>query len=107
MPSSTRASGYSEGERPPAATAPMSATTVKSLPLEQIPTTAVRTPLQDSLRRLLRHRSAQVGLGILGFLIFVAVFAPALAPFDPVKVLKDVKRRSPPCIHLLDRKSVV
>ncbi len=79
----------------------MSATTVKSLPLEQLPTTAVRTPLQDTLRRLLRHRSAQVGLGILGFLIFVAVLAPVLAPFDPIKVLKDVKRRSPPCIHLL------
>ncbi|MBI3764775.1 MAG: ABC transporter permease, partial [Chloroflexi bacterium] len=38
---------------------------------------------------------------ILGFLIFVAVFAPVLAPYDPVRVLKDVKRRSPPCIHLL------
>jgi ABC-type dipeptide/oligopeptide/nickel transport system permease subunit len=79
----------------------MSATTVKSLPLEQLPNTAVRTPLQDTLRRLLRHRSAQVGMAILGFMIFVAVFAPVLAPNDPIKVLKDVKRRSPPCIHLL------
>jgi ABC-type dipeptide/oligopeptide/nickel transport system permease subunit len=40
-------------------------------------------------------------MAILGFMIFVAVFAPVLAPNDPVKVLKDVKRRSPPCIHLL------
>jgi len=77
------------------------ATSVKSLPLDQLSTQAVRTPLQDSLRRLLRHRSAQVGLAILSFLIFIAVFAPVLAPYDPVKVLKDVKRRTPPCIHLL------
>jgi len=76
-------------------------TSVKSLPLDQLSTQAVRTPLQDSLRRLLRHRSAQVGLAILSFLIFIAVFAPVLAPYDPVKVLKDVKRRTPPCIHLL------
>ena len=40
-------------------------------------------------------------MAILGFLIFVAVFAPVLAPYAPVKVLKDVKRRAPPCIHLL------
>jgi ABC-type dipeptide/oligopeptide/nickel transport system permease subunit len=79
----------------------MSTTTIKSLPLDQFSTQAVRTPLQDTLRRLLRHRSAQVGLAILGFLILVAVFAPALAPYDPIKVLTDVKPRTPPCIHLL------
>ena len=40
-------------------------------------------------------------MAILGFLIFVAVFAPVLAPYEPRSVLKDVKRRAPPCIHLL------
>ncbi|MBI3762513.1 MAG: ABC transporter permease, partial [Chloroflexi bacterium] len=79
----------------------MSIATIKSLPLDQLSAQAARTPLQNTLRRLLRHRSAQAGLAILGFLIFVAVFAPVLAPYDPVRVLKDVKRRSPPCIHLL------
>jgi ABC-type dipeptide/oligopeptide/nickel transport system permease subunit len=77
------------------------ATDVKSLPADQLFTQAVRTPLQDTLRRLLRHRSAQVGTAILGFLIFVAVFAPVLAPENPTKILKDVKRRAAPCIHLL------
>lgn len=38
---------------------------------------------------------------ILGFLIFVAIFASSLAPFDPIKPLRDVKRRAAPCIHLL------
>jgi ABC-type dipeptide/oligopeptide/nickel transport system permease subunit len=71
------------------------------LQLEQLTTVAARTPLEDALRRLLRHRSAQVGLAILGFLIFIAVSAPMLAPYDPIKVLTDVKPRTPPCIHLL------
>ena len=57
-----------------------------------------------TLRRLFRQRSAIVGLIILGILIIVAVFAPVIAPYDPVEVLigiEDVKRREPPCIHLL------
>lgn len=63
--------------------------------------TAPRTPLQNTLRRLLRHRSAQVGMMILGFLVLVAVFAPVLAPYDPIKPIRTSKRRAPPCIHLL------
>jgi ABC-type dipeptide/oligopeptide/nickel transport system permease subunit len=60
-----------------------------------------RTPLENVLRRLFRHRSAQVGFIILGLMILVAIFAPVLAPFDPIKVLADVKPRTPPCIHFL------
>jgi len=71
------------------------------LQLEELTTVAARTPLEDTLRRLIRHRSAQVGLAILGFLIFIAVFAPVLAPYSPTKILRDVKRRAAPCIHLL------
>jgi ABC-type dipeptide/oligopeptide/nickel transport system permease subunit len=58
-----------------------------------------RTPLQNALRRFVRHRSAQVGFVILGFMIFIAVFAPLLAPYSPIEVLKDVKPRANPCIH--------
>lgn len=57
-----------------------------------------------TLRRIFRQRSAIVGGAILFFLIFVAVFAPVLAPYDPNFVLighEDVKRREGPCIHLL------
>jgi ABC-type dipeptide/oligopeptide/nickel transport system permease subunit len=38
---------------------------------------------------------------MLGVLIICAVFANWIAPFDPLKPLSDVVRRSPPCIHLL------
>jgi ABC-type dipeptide/oligopeptide/nickel transport system permease subunit len=57
----------------------------------------------ETLRALLRRRSAQIGLIFIGFLVFVAVFAPQLATHDPLQVLIDVepnaRRRTPPCIH--------
>lgn len=77
------------------------ATTVETVPLEQLSTLAARTPLQNTLHRLFRHRSAQAGMLLLGFLILVAVFASVLAPYDPIRILRDVKRRAPPCIHAL------
>lgn len=43
-------------------------------------------------------------MSILGFLILVAIFAPQIAPYDPVLVLidiEDVGKREAPCIHLL------
>ena len=57
-----------------------------------------------TMRRIFRQRSAVIGGSILFFLVLVAIFAPAIAPFDPDFVLigqEDVKRRSAPCIHLL------
>jgi ABC-type dipeptide/oligopeptide/nickel transport system permease subunit len=60
-----------------------------------------QSPAVQSLRRFLRHRSAQVGLFLLGILVIAAIFAPEIAPFDPIKPNMSDKRRSPPCIHLL------
>jgi peptide/nickel transport system permease protein len=57
-----------------------------------------------TLRRTFRQRSAIVGIVILFILVFAAIFAPVIAPYDPTEVLigkEDVKRRDPPCIHLL------
>lgn len=57
-----------------------------------------------TLRRLFRQRSAQVGLFILTILVLTAIFAPVIAPYDPVQVLigvEDVRKRSAPCIHAL------
>lgn len=36
-------------------------------------------------RRLLRDKTAMIGLYIVLFLIFIAVFAPLLAPYDPIE----------------------
>lgn len=55
-------------------------------------------------QRFFRRKSALVGLGILALLIFAAIFAPVLAPYDPEQVLigrEQVRKRQAPCIHLL------
>jgi ABC-type dipeptide/oligopeptide/nickel transport system permease subunit len=75
------------------------AVTVNKIQPEALTTVYSRTPLENALRRFVRHRSAQVGFVILGFLIFVAIFAPVLAPYSPIEVLQDVRPRMAPCIH--------
>jgi len=60
-----------------------------------------RSPAFDMLRRLSRNRSGMTGIAILVLLILVAIFAAQIAPYDPIKVLSGVVRRSGPCIHLL------
>ena len=75
--------------------------TAARLPLESMRTVDSRTPLQNALRRFARHRSARAGMLILGFLVFIAVFASVLAPYDPIKPIRNVKHRSRPCIHFL------
>ncbi len=69
----------------------------------------LRTPKTVSLwsttwQRLFKRKSAIVGMVLLGILIFVAIFANFLAPYDPYQVLigvEKVKMRQAPCIHLL------
>lgn len=62
---------------------------------------------QITWRRLFRRRSAVVGFIILGILIFIALTAQWLAPYDPTRSMLDmdppqkVKARSAPCIHIL------
>jgi ABC-type dipeptide/oligopeptide/nickel transport system permease subunit len=60
-----------------------------------------RSPAVEALRRFLRHRSARVGLSLLGFMVFIAIFAGVLAPFNPIVPLDNVTRRAAPCIHWL------
>jgi ABC-type dipeptide/oligopeptide/nickel transport system permease subunit len=66
----------------------------------------VRTPTRwrETLRNVVSQRSAQVGLVLLGFLVFVALFADVIAPYDPLDNLNgpgEPGRRAEPCIHLL------
>ncbi len=58
------------------------------------------SPGREALRRLFKHRSAQVGMIILGFMVLIAIFAPLIAPYDPSAIQYNVKRREPPCIHM-------
>ena len=59
---------------------------------------------QITWRRLFKRKSALVGLGILGLLVFIALTAQWIAPYDPLQVLigvEPVKTRQAPCIHIL------
>jgi ABC-type dipeptide/oligopeptide/nickel transport system permease subunit len=62
-------------------------------------------PLRDTVGNILHQRSARVGLVILLFFAFVALFADVIAPFGPNANMLDLeqgaKSLSPPCIHLL------
>jgi peptide/nickel transport system permease protein len=57
---------------------------------------------RDTLRNILRQRNARVGLVILAFLVFCAVFADPLSTYNPDQVLfaQGEKRLTPPCVHL-------
>lgn len=59
-----------------------------------------------TMRRLFRRKSAIIGMVILGILVFIALTAQWLAPYDPILSMLDVDppqslpKRSAPCIHL-------
>jgi peptide/nickel transport system permease protein len=55
----------------------------------------------DALRHLLEKRSAMVGLIMLVTMTVIALFAPVIATYDPIQILQDAKRNTPPCIHFL------
>ncbi len=63
----------------------------------------------DAMRYLFRQHSAIVGMVILGSMLVTAIIAPLIATHDPTLSMLDVpeeaalriKRRTPPCIHLL------
>jgi peptide/nickel transport system permease protein len=79
------------------------ATTVGLIdPLASAPAASLK---RDTLASVLRQRSAVVGLAILGLLVFCAIFAAQIAPFDPeaglLNVEPGVQKRAAPCIHLL------
>lgn len=73
---------------------------------EPAPISITRPPenlWQQALHAFFRQRSAVIGLTIIVALILVALFAPLIAPYDPVQVLigvEDVQKRETPCIHL-------
>jgi peptide/nickel transport system permease protein len=82
--------------------------TLEQLPDAAPPAVATAKPAslwRDTLKNILRQRSAIVGLAAITFLVLVAVFAPVVATHDPnqpmIGIEEGAKPRSAPCIHLL------
>ena len=61
-------------------------TTVPKLSAEGISLKSVSL-WQITWRRLFKRKSAIVGMVILGILVFVAIAAPLIAPYEPAQVL--------------------
>jgi len=77
---------------------------VAKLSAETMRTEKPVTLWRTARRRLFKRKSAVLGMVILGVLVFIAIFANFLAPYDPYQVLigvEDVRMRQKPCIHLL------
>lgn len=69
----------------------MSATTVQSGPQA--------APSRSFWRRMLRQRSAVIGLIIVLFFVAMAVFAPLVAPYDPIASSWLTVRQAPSAAH--------
>lgn len=55
---------------------------------------------KDALKRLKRNKLAMLGLAIVIALILIALFAPLLAPYDPIARIKEDSSLAPSFVHL-------
>jgi len=66
-----------------------------------------KAPWRMNLQRLVRQRSAMLGLIVMSIIFLTAIFAPLIAPYGPNQVLigapghEDIRKRESPCIHAL------
>jgi len=78
---------------------------VRDLAADELERAAPASLWRDTIRNILRQRSAVIGLIILLFLFLVALFAPVIAPYGPDDSMLDLgipgRRGEAPCIHLL------
>jgi len=72
---------------------------------EQRLTTKPQSQWRLAARRFRERKSGMIGLGIVVFLLLMAVAAPLIAPYPPNKVLigkeDNIGPRDPPCVHAL------
>ena len=57
------------------------------------------SPGQRVRRRLLRRRGAMLGLAVVTSFIVIAIFAPWIAPYDPVQTSWSAVRKAPDAAH--------
>ncbi|MGE0423088.1 MAG: ABC transporter permease [Reyranellaceae bacterium] len=61
----------------------------------------IESPGRRAWRRLKRRKGAMFGLGVVGIMIAVAILAPWIAPYDPIKQSWSAVRKAPSALHWL------
>jgi len=75
--------------------------TATALPDVAVRDASEENPWARAWRRLKRRKGAMVGLVIVALLVLVAVFAPWVAPYDPIATSWSLVRKPPSWAHWL------
>ncbi len=59
----------------------------------------LESPARRALRRLVRRRGAVVGMAVIATFILLALFAPLIAPYDPIATSWTLVRKPPSALH--------
>jgi peptide/nickel transport system permease protein len=59
----------------------------------------VESPTRRALRRLFRRKGAVIGMIVIALFVLMAVFAPLLAPYNPVATSWTLVRKPPTALH--------
>src|SRR6201985_260226 len=60
---------------------------------------ALESPARRALRRLFKRKGAVAGLIVLAIFLLLAIFAPLIAPFDPIATSWTLVRKAPSAQH--------
>lgn len=74
--------------------------TAQTAPLAPAPATeTIETPGRRAWRRLKRRRGAMAGLAVIAVVVLSAIFAPWIAPYDPIQQSWSAVRKAPSAAH--------
>jgi peptide/nickel transport system permease protein len=59
----------------------------------------LETPVRRALRRVAKRRGAMIGLSLITIFVLLAVFAPLVAPYDPIATSWSLVRKPPSMAH--------
>src|SRR5262245_30191147 len=59
----------------------------------------LESPARRALRRLLKRKGAVVGMVVIAIFVLLAVFAPLIAPYDPIATSWSLVRKPPSAQH--------